>query len=62
MNNQTVSQEPETVASARTFVNREASQTRLIAGVTVPDGPLITSVIEHVYWENAGALGFGISR
>ena len=47
MNNQTVSQEPETVASARTFVNREASQTRLIAGVTVPDGPLITAVIEH---------------
>ena len=47
MNNQTVSQEPETVASARTFVNREASQTRLIAGVSIPDGPLITAVIEH---------------
>src|SRR5215471_17970305 len=37
----------ETVAAAKTFGNRDASQTRLIAGVSVPDGPLITAVIEH---------------
>src|SRR6185312_4952185 len=29
------------------LVNRDASQTRLIAGVSVPDGPLITAVIEY---------------
>src|SRR5215510_8997251 len=37
----------ETVAAAKTFGNRDASQTRLIAGVSVPDRPLITAVIEH---------------
>ena len=47
MNNETVSYEQETVVPAKTFVNRDASQTRLIAGVSVPDGPLITAVIEH---------------
>ena len=47
MNSETVSYKPETVAPAKTFVNRDASQTRLIAGVSVPDGPLITAVIEH---------------
>jgi len=47
MNNETVSYKQETVAPAKTFVNRDASQTRLIAGVSVPDGPLITAVIEH---------------
>src|SRR5258707_13177724 len=48
MNNETVSYKQETVAPAETFVNRDALQTRLIAGVSVPDGPLITAVIEHV--------------
>src|SRR6478609_2734741 len=47
MNNETVSYKQETVASAKTFVNRDAAQTRLIAGVSVPDGPLITEAIEH---------------
>jgi hypothetical protein len=47
MLNETVSYKQETVAPAKTFVNRDASQTRLIAGVSVPDGPLITAVIEH---------------
>ena len=47
MNNETVSYKQQTVASAKTFVNRDASQTRLIAGVSVPDGPLITAVIEY---------------
>src|SRR6201982_1786479 len=47
MKTETVGYKQETVAPAKTFVNRGASQTRLIAGVSVPDGPLITAVIEH---------------
>jgi hypothetical protein len=47
MNNETVSYKQETVAPAKTFVNRDASQTRLIAGISVLDGPLITAVIEY---------------
>jgi hypothetical protein len=47
MNDETVSYKQETVAPAKTLVNRGASQTRLIAGVSVPDDPLITAVIEH---------------
>jgi hypothetical protein len=46
MNTETVGYKRETAAPAETFVNRGAS-TRLIAGVSVPDGPLITAVIEH---------------
>jgi len=47
MNTETVGYKRETFAPAETFVNRGASKTRLIAGVSVPDGPLITAVIEH---------------
>src|SRR3989449_8987268 len=47
MNTETVGYKQETVAPAKTFVNRGASQTRLIAGVSVPDGSLITAVIEY---------------
>jgi hypothetical protein len=47
MNNETASYKHEAVVPAKTFVNRDASQTRLIAGVSVPDGPLITAVIEY---------------
>jgi hypothetical protein len=47
MNNETVSYKQERVASAKTYANRDVSQTRLIAGVSVPDGPLIMAVIEH---------------
>ena len=47
MSIETVSYKQETVAPAKTLVNRDASQVRLIAGVSVPDGPLITAVIEH---------------
>jgi hypothetical protein len=47
MNNETVSYQQETVAPAKTFVNGDASPTRLIVGVSVPDSPLITAVIEH---------------
>src|SRR6266851_9294116 len=47
MSIETVSYKQETVAPAKTFVNRDASQTRLIVGVSVPDSPLITAVIEY---------------
>src|ERR1700737_4044952 len=47
MNTETVSYKQETVAPAKTFVNRDASQTRLIAGVSVPDDPLVPAVIGH---------------
>jgi hypothetical protein len=47
MNSEAVSYKQETVASAKTLVNREVSQIRQIAGVSVPDGPIITAVIEH---------------
>src|SRR6266851_4037635 len=47
MNTETVGYKQETVAPAKTFVNRDASHTRLIAGVSVSDGPLITAVIEY---------------
>src|ERR1700720_1763912 len=47
MNTETVGYKQETDAPAKTFVNRDASQTRLIAGVSVLDGPLITAVIEY---------------
>jgi hypothetical protein len=43
MNSETISYKQERVASARTSV----SQSRQIAGVSVPDGPIITAVIEH---------------
>src|ERR1700745_526326 len=47
MNTETVGYEQETVAPAKTFVNRGASETRLIAGVSVSDGALSTAVIEY---------------
>jgi hypothetical protein len=47
MNSETVSHKEETFKQSNAFANRDASQTRLIAGVSVPDGPLITSVIEY---------------
>ena len=47
MNTETVGYKQETVAPAKTFLNHDASQTRLIAGVSVPDAPLITAVIEY---------------
>jgi hypothetical protein len=47
MNNETVSYNEETVTSAKLFVNRDASQTRTIAGVSVPDSLLITAAIEY---------------
>ena len=48
MNNKTtVSYKQETTTPAKTLANRDALQTRLIAGVSVPDGPLITAVIDY---------------
>jgi hypothetical protein len=47
MNNETVSYEQETVTRAKTFVNRDPSQARMIAGVNLPEGPLITEVIGY---------------
>ncbi len=47
MNSETVIYKQETVATTKTFVDSGASQTGLIAGVSVPDGPLIGAVIEH---------------
>jgi hypothetical protein len=47
MSSETVMSKQETLAPAKTFVNRGASKTRVIAGVSVPDGSLITAVIEH---------------
>jgi hypothetical protein len=47
MNSETVAYKQETVAPAKASVNRDASQTRLIVGVSVPDSALITAVIEH---------------
>jgi hypothetical protein len=44
-----VSYRQETVAPAKAFVNRDASQTRLIVGVSVPDSPLITAVIRDAF-------------
>jgi len=47
MNNEALASSQQTVAPAKAFVTRDALQTRLIAGVNVPDGPLITAVIEY---------------
>jgi len=47
VNNETVSYKQETVTPSKDFGNRDASQTRTIAGVSVPDGPLITAVIQY---------------
>ncbi len=47
MSIETVSYHHESVTPAKTFGNRDASQSRLIAGVSVPDGSLITAVIEY---------------
>jgi hypothetical protein len=46
MNTETVGYKQEAAAPSKTFVSQNV-RTRLIAGVTVPDGPLITDVIEH---------------
>ena len=47
MNSGRVSYKQDTVAPAKKLVSRDSSETRLIAGVSVPDGPLVTAVIEY---------------
>src|SRR5215470_10944729 len=47
MNSGRVSYKQDTVAPAKTFASHDSLQTRLIAGVPVPDGPLVTAVIEY---------------
>jgi len=47
MNDETVSDRQEAVAPAKTASNRDAPRTQLIAGVSVPDGPLITAAIDY---------------
>jgi hypothetical protein len=47
MTNETVSDRLKAVAPANASINRDAPRTRLIAGVTVPDGPLITAAIDY---------------
>ena len=47
MNDEMVRDRPAAVASATASTNRNAPPTRLIAGVSVPDGPLVTAAIEY---------------
>jgi len=47
MNSESVSAEEEADAPAKASINRDTARTRLIAGVSVPDNPLITEVIEY---------------
>jgi hypothetical protein len=47
MNDETVRDRQEAVAPAKASINRNAPRTRLIAGVSVPDGPLITAAIDY---------------
>ena len=47
MNDEMVGERQAAVASAAASTNRDALPTRLIAGVNVPDGPLITAAIEY---------------
>src|SRR5687768_15032521 len=47
MTNETVSDRLEAVAPTNAFIYGDEPRTRVIAGVSVPDGPLITAVIEY---------------
>jgi hypothetical protein len=47
MKDQTISDRQEAVAPAAASIDRDAPATRLIAGVRVPDGPLIAAAIEY---------------
>jgi hypothetical protein len=48
MDDQMVGDRQEAVAPPQASCNRDAPRTRLIAGVSVPDGPLITAAVEYV--------------
>jgi hypothetical protein len=47
MTNETLSDRLQRVAAADDSITLDATRTRLIGGVTVPDGPLITAAIEY---------------
>ena len=47
MNAETVRDTQEAVAPVKASINRDAPRTRLIAGVSVPDGTLITAAIDY---------------
>jgi hypothetical protein len=47
MNFETVSDKQKADAPAKASIHHDAPLTRLIAGVSVPDNPLITAVIEY---------------
>lgn len=47
MPNKTLGDRMETVAPANASIGRDAERTRIIAGVSVPDNPLITAAIEY---------------
>src|SRR5437879_3068347 len=47
MNLETVRDKRKADAPGKTSINRDVPLTRLIAGVSVPDKPLITAVIEY---------------
>jgi hypothetical protein len=47
MNLETLDDKQQAHAAAETSINRDARRTRLIAGISVADNPLITTVIEY---------------
>src|SRR5688572_17514323 len=47
MTNDTVSAKVAAVAPTNAFINRDEPRTRVIAAVSVPDGPLITAAIDY---------------
>jgi hypothetical protein len=47
MTNETVSDRLEAVAPTKASIHRDEPRTRIIAGVSVPDGPLITAAIDY---------------
>jgi hypothetical protein len=47
MTNEMVSDRVEAVAPTNASIHRDEPRTRVIAGVTVPDGPLITAAIDY---------------
>ena len=46
MNEEMVRDRQEARAAAKVSIDRDAPGTRLIAGISVPDGPLITAAID----------------
>ena len=47
MKDEMVRDSQEAVAPAQASINRDAPGTRLVAGLSVPDGPLITAAIDY---------------